>query len=125
MDSATQQQVLEKMISKQAVRIFDLTSHEGENVYYASPEELALLESNPDAFYAGAHRLTLEEYREWAGNEYSLVCTATTKAGKRCTNFLPGGFQVSRDEWLERFGDPCVNHEGSGRKLPTSATAKV
>lgn len=91
---------------------FELSAPGGVQTYFASPEELLILERDPESFEAQAHGLTVEQYREWSGHECSVVCCATTKAGNRCTNFAKGGFQVSAKEWLARYGENCVNHGG-------------
>ncbi|HSY35010.1 MAG TPA: hypothetical protein VK814_04605 [Acidobacteriaceae bacterium] len=80
--------------------------------YFATPEELVVLAENREEFEAHAHGLTIEQYREWTGSEWSVRCVAITKAGSRCQNFAKGGFNVPAKEWLTRYGEKCVNHGG-------------
>jgi hypothetical protein len=82
----------------------------GQTAYYPTVEEVLLFEEDSERLYAKAHGLTLDQFREWYGNECSIVCSATTKAGRRCTNFVKGGYQVSGLEYLRRNGECCSSH---------------
>src|SRR5215469_5702994 len=79
----------------------------GERGHYATVEDLLLFEENPEKLYAKAYGLTLEQFRDWCAHECSIVCSATTKAGNRCTNFVKGGYQVEASEYLRRNGEYC------------------
>jgi hypothetical protein len=84
----------------------------GQYDYKTTAAEIPILEEDPEKFYAQAYGLTVEQFRDWHDNGCSILCSATTKAGNRCTNFVRRGFQVSASEYLARNGETCASHGG-------------
>ena len=84
----------------------------GSRQYDVTGRGLLALEKDPEEFFAIANGMSPEQYREWLANDCSIVCSATTKAGQRCTNYARAGYQVEASEWLKRFGERCANHGG-------------
>jgi hypothetical protein len=102
-------QSLEKMGVNFSVWV---TSENGSEEYHASPQDLLVLESDREKFNALAHGLTLDQYKQWTGSGWSVICSATTKAGARCTNYVRAGCQIPASEWLKRIGEKCASHGG-------------
>lgn len=89
-----------------------IPSSGGVGEYHATVEDLLLLEDDAEKLYAKAHGLTVEQFRDWHDQECSIICSATTKAGNRCSNYVKGGYQVSASVYLQRNGEKCSSHGG-------------
>ena len=84
----------------------------GWETYLASPEDVILFASDPDALYAKAHGVSKADYLAWRDNEYSVHCGARTRSGKPCKNVVAGGCSVSAKEWIKLHGSSyCTVHE--------------
>jgi hypothetical protein len=84
----------------------------GSRQYDVTLGGLLILEKDPEEFFAVVNGMSLGQYREWLESDCSIVCSATTKAGQRCTNYVRAGCQVEASEWLKRYGQRCANHGG-------------
>jgi len=84
----------------------------GQIDYVATPEEVMLFFSDPDALFAKVHEVSKSEYRDWVESDFTAYCSGTTRAGRPCRNQVNGGYYVPIKKWLALQGQYCTVHSG-------------
>ena len=88
----------------------------GSDTYIAKPEELLNLLEDPTTVYAKHYGVTKSEYLAWTNENFSVRCSGTTKKGTQFKNIVPGGCNVTPDQWIKLQGEYCNIH-GADKKI--------
>lgn len=119
-------QVLDYLLDK-GIRFYIETWNEREHTttHFVGREEIEEYIDDPDAFFAKRLGVTKELYRDWIEAHCAVRCSARTRRGKQCLNFVRNGVAVSPQEWQELQGEYCPIHsEGTAsvRELTVRVT---
>ena len=82
----------------------------GSHSIYIGVEDVVKYTENPTLFIANYWGVTVENYKQWQAEEFSVHCAAFTKRKKRCKNVVTGGTSVFPNVWAEMQGDYCEVH---------------
>jgi hypothetical protein len=84
----------------------------GSTTQTLTPEKVHLLTTDKQAAFADLMGLTKPEYAEWVASQGSVYCSAWTKLGKPCRNYIVGGTWLQPNEWkaLRAAGGYCTAH---------------
>ncbi|MFM0239673.1 hypothetical protein [Paraburkholderia phytofirmans] len=77
-----------------------------------TPEQTHRLMTDKQAVFAELMGLSAPEYLEWYESQGSVYCSAHTKQGKQCRNFIVGATWLAPDEWKSQraAGGYCSAH---------------
>jgi len=107
-------QVLDYLASK-GVRFVIPEGESSHSGYFVGREEVEEFLDDPDEFFAKQHGVTKAEYRDWREAGGAVRCSATTRKGKQCNNFVKTPYNLTAQGWLALQGHYCVIHtEGVG-----------
>lgn len=84
----------------------------GSSTVPLTPEQAYQLTTDKQALFAELTALTKPEYIEWYESQGSVYCSARTKQGKPCRNFIVGGTLLEPGEWKAQraAGGYCAAH---------------
>jgi hypothetical protein len=84
----------------------------GSSTAALTPEQAHRLTTDKEGLFAELMGLTVPEYIEWRESQGSVYCSARTKQGKRCRNFIVGATWLEPDEWKAQRaeGGYCSAH---------------
>lgn len=100
-------------LKNQGVKFYIEQSHQfGCETIFLSQQALVEYLDDPIGFWAKDNGVSKENYLNWSNENFSVICCATTKAGKRCKKIVNGGQFVSAQKWIEMQGSYCSVHEG-------------
>ncbi len=77
-----------------------------------TPEQVTRFGSDKQTVFAQVMGLTVPEYVEWYESQGSVYCSARTRQGRQCRNFIAGGTGLEPEEWksLRGVGGYCSTH---------------
>ncbi|MFP3506913.1 hypothetical protein [Burkholderia sp. SIMBA_062] len=84
----------------------------GSSTVQLTPEQAYQLTTDKQALFAELTALTKPEYIEWYESQGSVYCSARTKQGKPCRNFIVGATLLEPGEWKAQraAGGYCAAH---------------
>jgi hypothetical protein len=77
-----------------------------------TPEQAHRLTTDKQALFAELMGLSVPEYIEWLQSQGSVYCSARTKRGKQCRNFIVGATWLEPEKWKAQRaeGGYCAAH---------------
>jgi hypothetical protein len=90
--------------------VIELPTAFGVNERDCSVDDVLLFLDDREAFYAKSYGVTMADLRDWADDNYNVICSAMTKKERKCRNIVVGS--VSPERWVKRQGEYCALHSG-------------
>ena len=109
-----EKEVLELHMARNQTALVSVVWVDGGRDVEMTPTVLELYLHDPDAGAAAAAGVRKEDYLSWLDTESLVQCEATTSAGRRCRNLVPGVWADSPADWLASLerGGCCRVHGG-------------
>lgn len=97
--------------------IVQIHHYQGTDTIGLSTREYSLYVQSPEKYAAKMYELTVSEYREWVEHTGGIQCSAQTKLGKRCRNYMNvTPMHLDAKMWKTLQGGCCGVHGGPRAK---------